>query len=487
MGKGRGRGRGKGGCECCEAIHAVACCLCLVLFGGPILIAVGSTLIAAANRNDRARGIASSSFLDYSILLDKAGGPRKCSSRTDGCSTSNAGNCKFNCEESYFNNFAIKVSYQNNGYFLDSVNPGPGGGANVLPAGYQRQYDDTKMLPSTVPTGPLFQLPNVVRYSGAPPDLFSVTVRSSADPWLAYMEATDGTGYFGFTKSVLMATGATLVVMGSLGTLLWVVAAFYVWWMLCSRHKPRSRPSGVSGYAWDLANRYGGSYAPALGVPVHGVDQGGMPTAQPLYMGQGPPYSAQPVPGQPVPGYPPYPYPPPYGAPQLGPYPPYPYPPPYPPPSNGIEMNQFTSGHPPAYGYPPPGQGATDVRGGTSAPYQYPYPYPYPPYTGPPSAPPPPAPPPAAGGPAAAPSGPSATDAGEGCVLIKLSCSNLRPIGAAGLRSVEAPDSTRPFGTAILRSVVTPNVRDAAGTSDRRRPDRTTSPDQSPPNGTRNL
>ena len=43
--------------QCCEAIHAFACCLCLVLIGGPILIGIGASILAAANRNDRAHGI----------------------------------------------------------------------------------------------------------------------------------------------------------------------------------------------------------------------------------------------------------------------------------------------------------------------------------------------------------------------------------------------------------------------------------------------
>ncbi|GLC36752.1 hypothetical protein PLESTB_000786600 [Pleodorina starrii] len=535
MGKGSGRGRGKGGCECCEAIHALACCLCLVLFGGPILIAVGATLIATGNRNERARSIetvqaavdawndpnspngwlqfqklvtyarftpgspmgctatekallvnstngdwysdesgrfgrvkqarlttsmdyrtfincnmginltqelsggdrgnaslvylstVSSGMLSYQILVDKAGGPRNCATRNDGCGTVNARNCQYNCERYfggawscnagkyicdltnvYYGNFAIKVSYQNKngtspaGYTLDTVNPARGGGANVLPAGFKRQYN-VALLPLSVPTGDLFQLPDIGARS--PPDSFSVTVRSSADPWLTYMVVTSGTGYFGVTKRALMATGITLVVVGSLGTLFWVVAAFYAWWMLCSKRRPTERPQGVSGYAWDLANRYGGQYAPALGVPVHATGHNGMPTAQPLYVTQGP-YQ---VPGQPVAGYPPYPYPPPYGAPQPGPYPPYPYAAPYPPPGGNVEMGQFAGGHPQPYGYPPqphpaptaaaphPG-GATDGQAPPPQPPPYPYAYPYPPYGGPPpppagGAPPPPPPP----------------------------------------------------------------------------------------------
>ncbi|GIL92763.1 hypothetical protein Vretimale_11740 [Volvox reticuliferus] len=513
MGKGGGRGSGKGGCECCEAIHALACCLCLVLFGGPILIAVGATLIAAANRNDRERSIDSvqlaveawndansangwlqlqkqviyanltpgqqgceplflqlsanlsnsdrywddegrfggikqvrlsaavryqyfincavtvnltqqlangtgngslavlpfmaKNTLDYSILLDKAGGPKSCTTRNDGCATSNAINCRYNCENyfygqwtcnsrgyictvagTYYNSFAIKVSYRNNdsrppGYYVDSSYPGSGGGGNVLPAGFQREYNDI-LLPNTVPTGPLFQVPNVLVGRQGSPILFFITVRSSADPWLTYMVATEGTGYFGVAKSTLMVTGVTLVVVGCLGTLFWVVAAFYAWWMLCSRRKPTSRPSGMSGYAWDLANRYGGPYAPALGVPVHSTGQDGMPMAQPMYV-----YPNQQVPGHPVAGYPPYVYPPPYGVPQPGPYPPYTYPHSYPPPDGLVEMNQFNA-HPQPYAYPPPTTaavtGSPEAHAGQPAPYGYPYAYPYPPYgAGPPA------------------------------------------------------------------------------------------------------
>ncbi|GIL66078.1 hypothetical protein Vafri_19684 [Volvox africanus] len=516
MGKGGGRGSGKGGCECCEAIHALACCLCLVLFGGPILIAVGASLIAAANRNDRARSIdavqlavdawndpnsangwlqfqkqfmyanltpgsaapgcapsflqlsvnlsnsdrywdeegrftgikqvrlnaivpyqffidcsvkvnitqqlangsgngslvvlpsMAKSTLDYSILLDKAGGTKSCSTRNDGCSTSNALNCRYNCENyfngrwscnsrsyictvagTYYNNFAIKVSYQSNGsmppgYYVDSNRPGSGGGGNVLPGGFQREYD-TILLPSTVATGPLFQVPNVLFGRQVTPILFFITVRSSSDPWLTYMVATEGTGYFGVSKSTLMVTGVTLVVIGCLGTLFWVVAAFYAWWMLCSRRKPTSRPSGVSGYAWDLANRYGGQYAPALGVPVHGTGQDGMPMAQPMYV-----YPNQQVPGQPIASYPPYMYPPPYGAPQPGPYPPYMYPHAYLPPDSRVEMNQFNA-HPQPYSYPPPTTtpvtGSPEAHTGQTPAYPYPYAYPYPPYGGGPPAP----------------------------------------------------------------------------------------------------
>lgn len=43
--------------QCCEAVNAFACCLCLILLGGPILIAVGATILAAANKDARGRNI----------------------------------------------------------------------------------------------------------------------------------------------------------------------------------------------------------------------------------------------------------------------------------------------------------------------------------------------------------------------------------------------------------------------------------------------
>ncbi|KXZ44462.1 hypothetical protein GPECTOR_67g302 [Gonium pectorale] len=373
----------------------------------------------------------------YSIQIDKAVGPRSCPTRSDMCNVgTNFRNCRSNCEDyfgaqfscnggvytcylnnAYYNNYALKVKYSRaadgtGSYVPDFTFPGLGGGANAMPYGFVRQFA-TGNFSGGPAAGPVFQLRNITPPNAnglrTQPGSFSITVRSSSDPWLSYMAATGGSGYFGVAKRTLVASGVVLVVVGCLGTLFWCLALFTAWRLLCSRHRPTSRPPGVQGYAWDLANRYGGSYAPAIGVPVHGTGHDGMPTAQPLYGAAGQ-YSHEPVTGMPATGYP-YPYPP-YGVAPGGPYG-NPYGVPAYPPGAQVEMAQYPYGYgyPPApapdsqqqqqaaaqgYGYPPPpgtqapGGAAQTAAGGAdagaTAAYAYPYSYPYPQYGQPPQA-----------------------------------------------------------------------------------------------------
>ncbi|KAG2489261.1 hypothetical protein HYH03_012281 [Edaphochlamys debaryana] len=535
-GKGRGGGRGKGGCEICDGVHAFACCLCLVLVGGPILIAVGASVLSKATKDTRGHSIAqvdsavaawtdptnpegaqamagglrvivqlrpgnnntadrctrdeeltlstasSDHYADevgryqgvpqarfrfvldydtylsckfevkflqipagateatlladlpdvllgdkdrsYKVDLAAAVGPYACSTTRDKCWGSNFDGCRRNCEEyfqgdfscnggsyvcnivdAYFDDLAIKVQYDpppggsptapGGSYALDPARPSTGYGANWMPTGFSRV---TKPLNGTA--GPLFQLLSIHSRRGGRPASLTLTVRSSADPWLSYVYVTGGSGYFGTHKSTLVASGVVLVVVGSLGCLAWAAAALLAWRMLCARRRPTQRPAGVvEGYAWDLANRYGGAYAPAIGVPVAGPGPDGAP-AQPFYMAAPGPGPGAYSDGQPVMGLPAYgtPYHPGYGAPPG--YPPAGYPPPsYPPPGGSVEMLEYTPAAPgpapgqqnqgPASGYsqealppygqhsyaypppPPPGPGEDQ---GAHAPYQYPLP-----------------------------------------------------------------------------------------------------------------
>ncbi|GFR50101.1 hypothetical protein Agub_g12246, partial [Astrephomene gubernaculifera] len=483
MGKGKGRGGHRGGCQL-DTVSALTCCLCFILFAGPILIAVGAGILSQASRDQHGRNIASIqsavdawlnasspngwqqfqklrlfaevapgadaeyckassmelqadtvrgdvyqddaaplfqetqqlrfvspgiSFISaascqmqirllqllpgrttnvtlveltdifygssyYSIQLDKAiGGPYSCPTTSDTCAYSNyakscAGNCQyfggvFSCNNGgqfmctkpsvFFDNLAVKVAYNttadtgpSGAYLPDMAVPGPGRGANVLPAGFSRTgapggYPGANSSSSSsMGFGSLFQVPNMG--PSGPPATFTLTVRSSADPWLTYMAVTEGSGRLGVPKRVLVGVGVLTLLVGCTGTLFWCAVSVCVWRMLCSRNRPTERPQGMAGYAWDLANRFGGSYAPALGVPVPTSGPGGYPTAQPLYAQQQPqplgPYdytyggygnpsasASQPVTGYPYPAYPaPYGQPPQYPPQPAGAYPPYP-------------------------------------------------------------------------------------------------------------------------------------------------------------------
>lgn len=444
MGKGSGKGSGKGGCEgTCESIHAIACCLCFILIGGPILLGVGGGLLAAANRNDRTKNIrkvdaavkswnsdspngwkafqqlsmvavlkpavagngcptievpmlvskaqedvytdekarfssvpqtrfvtasgvvtyvqyttckygvkvlyvpkgssTNSSLADipgiqtysaqsvkYSVDVSKADGPRSCTSRRDSCYGANYHNCQYNCQSFYGGQFScsnnqyycsvtslygklcLKVAAGNatadsglTPYAPDASNPRDGFGCNMPPYGFQRQFLGGGLgvgygILSGSHDRPTFQLEEVrIPPRADVPAIFSLVVRSSADPYLTYLYVTDGSGYFGISKGQLVATGIVVLLMGLAGTLCWFVAGFYIWRMICAKNRPTARPPGVSGYAWDMANRYGGQYGPAMGVPVYQPYGSSTPTAQPMYASHDAayPYGYQPYPG----------------------------------------------------------------------------------------------------------------------------------------------------------------------------------------------
>ncbi|KAG2453241.1 hypothetical protein HYH02_002564 [Chlamydomonas schloesseri] len=515
MGKGRGKGRGD---SCCEAVHAMACCLCLVLFGGPILIAVGATILNKAAKDTRNNNIGAINYavdawndpnspngwarfsqltvwavltpgdnvpegstcprevvqlrvdtlasdrysdegerfqavkqvrlvtemgyrryvlcryqvlllqqppgaaanttlaalpvppgsgtLDYSIALDVATGPRSCTSTRDTCYGQNYADCRYNCQffggnfdcggntftcslsDAFFSDVAIKVKARgsaaartNLSYIPDTAYPDAGGGGNVMPTGYIRRYTPSN---GSLTAGPLFQLLNIRPASRGMPSIVTITVRSSADPYLTYLYVTGGSGWLGTPKSTLVASGVVILVVGVIGTLAWFCFGYYSWRMLFAKNRPRERPDGaVEAAAWDMANRFGGQYAPALGVPV-GHD--GMPTAQPLYVPTSAPVPGQPAYGTPYGGQvPPDPYHQMPGYPAASPhgggaYPPYGYNPGYPgaggpPPGSSVEMTQYGSA------------GATaGAAGAGSSASGYPhggYPAaPYPPYPG---------------------------------------------------------------------------------------------------------
>ncbi|KAJ9519572.1 hypothetical protein QJQ45_000662 [Haematococcus lacustris] len=169
----------------------------------------------------------------------------------------------------------------------DNLHPAPDDGCSPLPI----------QVAQTV-AGQYFQVPNVSSAWG-PNSAHTLTVRSSADPWLAYIAATEGTGSFGASK-------------------------------VFTRRMPATRPATYfDGRAWDVANRWG--YV--KGYPVYntpGVAQGyqmsHMPPAAPTgpggyYPVPPPQYPQADAYGQPPPyaqaAYPPGSYPPPpYGYPQ---------------------------------------------------------------------------------------------------------------------------------------------------------------------------
>ncbi|KXZ50582.1 hypothetical protein GPECTOR_16g757 [Gonium pectorale] len=126
-----------------------------------------------------------------------------------------------------YDDFAVKVSYGqpvwngNNytvyGYGPDYTNPGVGMGGNVLPAGYKRTDNGGSST--------RFQLVNIrpAFYNLINGTNMTLTVRSSADPWLVYMEATRGSGSFGISKGTLNKAGSVMLILGLLGELGWLV------------------------------------------------------------------------------------------------------------------------------------------------------------------------------------------------------------------------------------------------------------------------
>ncbi|KAG2428307.1 hypothetical protein HXX76_010455 [Chlamydomonas incerta] len=371
----------------------------------------------------------STGTLDYSIALDKAIGPRSCTSTRDTCYGQNYADCRYNCQffggyfdcngntftcslpDTYFSDVAVKVKARdtsaNLSYVPDTAYPDEGGGGNVMPTGYFRRYTPAN---GSLTAGPFFQLPNIRPAGRGMPSVVSITVRSSADPYLTYMWVTGGSGWLGTPKSTLVASGVVILVVGVIGTLAWFCFGYYSWRMLFARNRPRERPDGaVEAAAWDMANRFGGQYAPALGVPV-GHD--GLPTAQPLYIPSSTPVAGHPAYGTPadpyhqMPGYPATPggggagggYPPYGGGGYPGSYPSGSYPGSgypgagggYPPPGSAVEMTVYGGGAGSVHAPPPDAGGGAGAGGSGHPPYSgyppggYPQPYPgaAPPYPG---------------------------------------------------------------------------------------------------------
>ncbi|KAJ9520079.1 hypothetical protein QJQ45_030127 [Haematococcus lacustris] len=234
-------------------------------------------------------------------------GSRSCPSYIQGCTSSSrdANACIQNCNDmggTYscsastpqctvlwnWNDACVKIrAVGQDTWASDNLHPAPDDGCSPLPI----------QVAQTV-AGQYFQVPNVSSAWG-PNSAHTLTVRSSADPWLAYIAATEGTGSFGASK-------------------------------VFTRRMPATRPATYfDGRAWDVANRWG--YV--TGYPVYntpGVAQGyqmsHMPPAAPTgpggyYPVPPPQYPQADAYGQPPPyaqaAYPPGSYPPPpYGYPQ---------------------------------------------------------------------------------------------------------------------------------------------------------------------------
>ncbi|KXZ50581.1 hypothetical protein GPECTOR_16g756 [Gonium pectorale] len=158
-----------------------------------------------------------STVSSYSVDVYAASeGQLTCVRTHEDCSGRAHAGCRFDCEAVRFMDVAIKVSYglpamdgKVYGYGPDYTNPAPGMGGNVLPAGFNSTdppSNNTRFQVINVPEG-LWKPVNDSQVT--------ITVRSSADPFLAYWEVTRGTGRFGmFRKAQLNKAGLALLVVG---------------------------------------------------------------------------------------------------------------------------------------------------------------------------------------------------------------------------------------------------------------------------------
>ncbi|KXZ44432.1 hypothetical protein GPECTOR_67g272 [Gonium pectorale] len=271
----------------------------------------------------------------------------KCSSEFGGTYSCTKRQC--DTIRAYVENVAIKVYYKpgTTPFIADTANPSMGpasAGANVLPSGYwwTRNGVNGGQIKGAMWTYEGLTYPNQPVY-------VVLQVRSSADPWLAYLAETSGWGAFGISKGAIIGIGTALIVVGSV-----IIAAVILfglclcWGKSLAKRQPLERPRGcIAGIAWS----WGRSSLP----PSQTTNAYAVPMGQPA---PGAGYQYSPATGA-------YQYPPAYGAGGAVPASGYAYPP---PPADGQQSG--------AYGAPyysqQPGAGPSQPYGAAPA-EGYPY------------------------------------------------------------------------------------------------------------------
>ncbi|KXZ44433.1 hypothetical protein GPECTOR_67g273 [Gonium pectorale] len=213
--------------------------------GSPAVTANGGAVTINVNKIQGPSKCGSGKTCDNSKCTNKCsseyGGTYSCSART--CSTSRV----------YVSSLAIKVKYSSgtSTWSVDSASPALGSGsfgANAIP----QYYSWTKYGSSVVVRGASWTTEGL-SYSMQPASLL-LQIRSSSDPWLAYLAATQGSGYFSFSKGAIIGVGSALIATG--GVFLLVVLFFVgciIWGKKLAREHPDQKPKGgAKGWAWGL-------------------------------------------------------------------------------------------------------------------------------------------------------------------------------------------------------------------------------------------
>ncbi|GFR51715.1 hypothetical protein Agub_g14161 [Astrephomene gubernaculifera] len=238
-----------------------------------------------------------SGYRQVNIKMMEIRGPNKCSGKMR-CSGSNFNACARKCSNGFggmlscsmytcsastaVSDLSVKVTSTAAGsYALDSSGPvfsRGGDGGNVLPSGFSWPYYPI----STSSKSPRWQYDGMGFHGSS--GMLTLTLRSSADPWLTYMAATNGSGYF---DTYLKVLGGVLIGIGCL-ILLVCLTVFLVFAharTLAARY-PERPPGCYYGCMWRMGR---GIYGPRPGTAA------AAPPPQPPL--QADPPVAQPVPG----------------------------------------------------------------------------------------------------------------------------------------------------------------------------------------------
>ncbi|GFR51714.1 hypothetical protein Agub_g14160 [Astrephomene gubernaculifera] len=263
------------------------------------------------------------------IRMQDIRGPLRCHGKRR-CFGSGYEGCKRNCSAAFGGTFdcatytctanawisdlSVKVNRTSAGsYAVDASGPvfsKGGAGGTVLPAGYSWLF-----YPGASGTAPLWQYDGMA-WNSTPANL-SLTLRPSSDPWLTYMAATKGSGYFDEPLPIL---GGALVGIGGL----LLLGCFLTSLLLCvarwvARRYPERPPGCLRGCMWRMGR---GACGPkgSKGAPT-AIDnaayqpQHQQQLQQSAYPPAYPPVAPPVLPSTPPPpGAYPYPYPYAYGA-----------------------------------------------------------------------------------------------------------------------------------------------------------------------------
>lgn len=134
--------------------------------------------------------------------------------------------------ESYIKAVCVKITQDSHGNWVaDNEEPSTGTGCYLKPEPLAKI--DEQSVRSVQFLNQDWAMQNSVKW----PAGFYIYVRSSADPYLAYQEATQGTGFFGLTKVSLISRGVLFTLFGGAMTIGWLLSCVLGWKILIKRRR----------------------------------------------------------------------------------------------------------------------------------------------------------------------------------------------------------------------------------------------------------